>query len=179
MRGELALRLEARRYVATDPNMWRPSLICSLTSEYVAHFADMRQLSPICCIAAQDATFPPALPHIQRYVSAFANVRRHLSICGVLPQYDATLRNMWQRSRICGILPSNRPGRAEKPHLLRSVADCGSAPDSVCCSLEGGNLQPINPNLSIAQVLDDLESQIAHHKEREPFHTRCKGRAFP
>jgi len=28
----------------------------------------------------------------------------------------------------------------------------------------------MNPNLSIAQVLGDLESQIAHHEERESFH---------
>ncbi len=29
----------------------------------------------------------------------------------------------------------------------------------------------MNPNLSIAQVLTDLEAQIAHHEERETFHT--------
>ncbi|HEX4965398.1 MAG TPA: hypothetical protein VF173_31600 [Thermoanaerobaculia bacterium] len=29
----------------------------------------------------------------------------------------------------------------------------------------------MNPNLSIAQVLADLEAQIAHHEEQETFHT--------
>ncbi|HEV7509648.1 MAG TPA: hypothetical protein VGS07_32550 [Thermoanaerobaculia bacterium] len=29
----------------------------------------------------------------------------------------------------------------------------------------------MNPNLSIAQVLGDLESQIAHHETRESFHS--------
>ncbi|MBW8875521.1 MAG: hypothetical protein JF614_11210 [Acidobacteria bacterium] len=33
----------------------------------------------------------------------------------------------------------------------------------------------MNPDLSIAQVLSDLESQIAHHEERETFHAGQEG----
>ena len=33
----------------------------------------------------------------------------------------------------------------------------------------------MNPHLSIAQVLADLEAQIAHHEERETFHAGHEG----